>query len=113
MPNHSVAPSDNESDDSCSILEGSLDSPLTRRDMRGFMREFKSHVAEELQKHLQLLHEGLTDLAMWTHEVETKMEDTITTVNSYDSAIQKLKEQIKSLDEAQEEHHPDQGYTRN
>ncbi|CAH2249014.1 Hypothetical predicted protein [Pelobates cultripes] len=71
--------------------------------MSGFLQEFKAHVAEELPKNLQPLHEGLTDLAMRTHEVEAKIEDTASAVHSHDLAIQELREQIKCLEEAQED----------
>ncbi|CAH2250633.1 Hypothetical predicted protein [Pelobates cultripes] len=101
--NHGAALSDNDSEDSCSVPAGSLDAPLTMRDMREFMRGLKSYVAEELQKPLQPLHESLTDLAMWTHKVETKMEDTLTMVNTHDTAIQEFREQIRGLEEAQKD----------
>ncbi|CAH2292283.1 Hypothetical predicted protein [Pelobates cultripes] len=60
-------------------------------------------MAAELAKHLNPIKEGLKDLTRCTPAMQDKMEDIPATTSSHDKAIQDLQEQIRSLEEAQED----------
>ncbi|CAH2315317.1 Hypothetical predicted protein [Pelobates cultripes] len=76
-------------------------APLAKQDIQGYLRDLKSYVADELQKHLQPITDSMVDLATRTREVEDKMEEMVEVNNSPDNDLE-LKDQIHFLEEANE-----------
>ncbi|CAH2323282.1 Hypothetical predicted protein [Pelobates cultripes] len=79
------------------------EAPLTRRDMRGFLADFKKSVAEELDKRLCPILEGMADLSARAQATEAKMADTDERIQAHGTEIQYLRDQLRSLEETNED----------
>ncbi|CAH2283991.1 Hypothetical predicted protein [Pelobates cultripes] len=71
--------------------------------MRGFLAEFKKSVTKELDKLLIPIQEGMADLMAWAQETKHKMEEIAEAVNSHDTDLQELREQLQLMEEAKED----------
>ncbi|CAH2297012.1 Hypothetical predicted protein [Pelobates cultripes] len=89
--------SDSESEMSSQANSERTEAQLTPRDMRGFMADFKKSVAEELDKRLCPIMEGMADLSARAQATETKMAETVEMVYAHGSELQHLREQLPSL----------------
>ncbi|CAH2312231.1 Hypothetical predicted protein [Pelobates cultripes] len=79
------------------------EAPLTRRDMQGFLADFKQSVAEELDKRLCPILEGMADLSARAQAAEAKMADTEEIVQAHGSEILHLRDQLRSLEDTNED----------
>ncbi|CAH2275151.1 Hypothetical predicted protein [Pelobates cultripes] len=79
------------------------EAPLTRRDMRGFLADFRSSVAEELDKRLNPILENMADLTARTQAVEDNMAEVQNSVHTHEGALQDLRDQLRALEDANED----------
>ncbi|CAH2326912.1 Hypothetical predicted protein [Pelobates cultripes] len=94
---------DSESEVSSQAHSERSEAPLTRRDMRGFLADFKKSVAEELDKRLCPILEGMADLSARAQATEAKMADTDERIQAHGTEIQYLPDQLRSLEETNED----------
>ncbi|CAH2219428.1 Hypothetical predicted protein [Pelobates cultripes] len=97
------SPSDSDSEMSSQAASDRAEAPLTRRDMKGFLADIRKSVAEELDKKLGPIMEGMADLSARTQATETKMAEAMETVQAHGGELQALREQLRSLEESNED----------
>ncbi|CAH2310986.1 Hypothetical predicted protein, partial [Pelobates cultripes] len=102
-PSLEHSPSDSDSEMSSQAASDRAEAPLTRRDMKGFLADIRKSVAEELDKKLGPIMEGMADLSARTQATETKMAEAMETVQAHGGELQALREQLRSLEESNED----------
>ncbi|CAH2250291.1 Hypothetical predicted protein [Pelobates cultripes] len=102
-PSLELPQTDSESEMSSQAHSERSEAPLTRRDMRGFLADFKKSVAEELDKRLCPILEGMADLSARAQATEAKMVDTDERIQAHGTEIQYLRDQLRSLEETNED----------
>ncbi|CAH2282126.1 Hypothetical predicted protein [Pelobates cultripes] len=102
-PSLEPLPSDSDSEMSSQAPSERTEAPLTRRDMQGFLADFKQSVAEELDKRICPILEGMADLSARAQAAEAKMADTEEIVQAHGSEILHLRDQLRSLEDTNED----------
>ncbi|CAH2295911.1 Hypothetical predicted protein [Pelobates cultripes] len=102
-PSSPHSPSDTDSEMSSHTVSDRAEAPLTRRDMKGFLADIRKSVAEELEKKLGPIMEGMADLTARTHATKTKMAEALETVQAHGGELQDLREQLRSLEDSNED----------
>ncbi|CAH2254591.1 Hypothetical predicted protein [Pelobates cultripes] len=75
---------------SSQALTDRAEAPLTRRDMRGFLEDFRSSVAEELDK--RPIMENMADLTARAQAVEDNMAEVQDSVHTQEGALKDLRD---------------------
>ncbi|CAH2302257.1 Hypothetical predicted protein [Pelobates cultripes] len=96
------SPSESDTDMSSQMASVRAEAPLTRQDMKGFLADFQKSVAEELDKRLTPILEGMADLIARAQATESKMEVLQETVTVHEDELQDLREQLRILEDSNE-----------
>ncbi|CAH2225287.1 Hypothetical predicted protein [Pelobates cultripes] len=78
-------------------------TPLTKEDLRQLLSDIKANMATEFDRHLTPIREGLIDLTHRTSTIEEQLDLTVTRTTATENAITALQEQLRQLEEAQED----------
>ncbi|CAH2321451.1 Hypothetical predicted protein [Pelobates cultripes] len=99
-PSSANSPSDSDSEISSHTVPDRVEAPLTRRDRRGFLENFHKSVAEELDKKLGPIMEGMADLKSARRPLNQKAMEV---VQAHGGELQDLREQLRSLEDSNED----------
>ncbi|CAH2221201.1 Hypothetical predicted protein [Pelobates cultripes] len=102
-PSSEHSPPDSDSEMGSQTAPDQSEAPLTRRDMQGFIADFGKTVADELDRKLGPIMERMADLTARTQATETKMAEAMETVQAQGGELQDLREQLRSLEEYNED----------
>ncbi|CAH2305965.1 Hypothetical predicted protein [Pelobates cultripes] len=78
-------------------------APLTKADLRHLLQEIKTNMAAEFFRHLTPITESLNDLTRRTTAIEDQLDRTSTQAQTNETAISALQDQVRLLEEAQED----------
>ncbi|CAH2250665.1 Hypothetical predicted protein [Pelobates cultripes] len=91
-------PPESDYDSEISDLSNGRDTaPVTKKDLKGFIRDINANMATELAKHIKA---GLD-------AIEDKMEDLTTTTSNHDSAIPDHQDQLCNLEDLNNRSRPE------